>query len=174
MNAPAELPLSSAEPGPQAYCLGCRYNLRGLTEPRCPECGRAFDPGDPRTWSTTAIRKRRLSVLIPIYVLPLALLAAFWIQFVLTRGPRYGIRGLGSAVWATALSACGPILWVLPDWCYRAPAAVYVLVALLWGGWLALVSRSPLRRLPYWVHALLAVAALVWCFVGFATVAISV
>src|SRR5690242_19490405 len=27
-------------------CLGCDYPLRGLTEPRCPECGRAFDPRD--------------------------------------------------------------------------------------------------------------------------------
>ncbi|MHC4416316.1 MAG: hypothetical protein ACYS0G_13635 [Planctomycetota bacterium] len=25
-------------------CLDCGYSLRGQTEPRCPECGRAFDP----------------------------------------------------------------------------------------------------------------------------------
>lgn len=25
-----------------AYCPGCGYNLRGLTVPRCPECGRPF------------------------------------------------------------------------------------------------------------------------------------
>jgi hypothetical protein len=25
-------------------CAGCGYLLRGLTEPRCPECGTAFDP----------------------------------------------------------------------------------------------------------------------------------
>ena len=24
-------------------CPGCDYDLRGLSEPRCPECGRAFD-----------------------------------------------------------------------------------------------------------------------------------
>jgi hypothetical protein len=29
-----------------ARCLGCGYLLRGLTTPRCPECGRAFNPGD--------------------------------------------------------------------------------------------------------------------------------
>src|SRR5438105_2001693 len=33
----------------QARCLSCHYALRGLMENRCPECGRAFDPGDPRT-----------------------------------------------------------------------------------------------------------------------------
>jgi hypothetical protein len=26
-------------------CLHCGYNVRGQTEPRCPECGREFDPG---------------------------------------------------------------------------------------------------------------------------------
>ncbi len=24
-------------------CVQCGYSLRGLTEPRCPECGMAFD-----------------------------------------------------------------------------------------------------------------------------------
>jgi hypothetical protein len=33
-----------------AVCLQCGYSLRGLPEPRCPECGRAFDPADPRTF----------------------------------------------------------------------------------------------------------------------------
>jgi hypothetical protein len=27
-----------------ALCAGCNYPLRGLTEYRCPECGREFDP----------------------------------------------------------------------------------------------------------------------------------
>ena len=30
-------------------CLECNYSLRGLPDQRCPECGRTFDPGDPRT-----------------------------------------------------------------------------------------------------------------------------
>ena len=32
-----------------ARCQGCYYALRGLIEPRCPECGRPFDPDDPKT-----------------------------------------------------------------------------------------------------------------------------
>ena len=28
-------------------CKGCGYSLRGLTEPRCPECGREFDAARP-------------------------------------------------------------------------------------------------------------------------------
>ena len=33
------------------YCLGCGYNLRALTERRCPECGREFDPDSQATWA---------------------------------------------------------------------------------------------------------------------------
>jgi hypothetical protein len=32
------------------YCLGCNYSLRGLASDRCPECGRAFDLDDYRTF----------------------------------------------------------------------------------------------------------------------------
>lgn len=31
-------------------CLDCHYQLRGLSEPRCPECGREYDPKDPTTY----------------------------------------------------------------------------------------------------------------------------
>ncbi len=30
-------------------CAGCRYDLWMLPAGRCPECGREFDPADPRT-----------------------------------------------------------------------------------------------------------------------------
>jgi hypothetical protein len=32
-----------------AHCLGCGYALCGLIENRCPECGRSFNPFDPKT-----------------------------------------------------------------------------------------------------------------------------
>lgn len=34
------------------YCRACSYPLRAIDSEACPECGRAFDPKDPRT--TTA------------------------------------------------------------------------------------------------------------------------
>jgi hypothetical protein len=39
---PARSPDWDAVPH-DVLCLLCRYNLRGLTEPRCPECGYRFD-----------------------------------------------------------------------------------------------------------------------------------
>ena len=33
------------------HCLACGYVLEHLPEPRCPECGRVFDPGNPRTFT---------------------------------------------------------------------------------------------------------------------------
>src|SRR5690349_12693310 len=41
-------------------CLTCQYDLKNLTEHRCPECGRAFDPNDPYTFDSAAFRRRRL------------------------------------------------------------------------------------------------------------------
>lgn len=32
------------------YCRECHYDLRGQTEPRCPECGCRFDPRDGSTY----------------------------------------------------------------------------------------------------------------------------
>jgi hypothetical protein len=36
--------------GPSTYCRRCSYDLRGLPDPRCPECGQPFDPANPRTF----------------------------------------------------------------------------------------------------------------------------
>ncbi|UCE58869.1 MAG: hypothetical protein JSU63_15685 [Phycisphaerales bacterium] len=33
-----------------AVCIQCSYLLRGLENPRCPECGQSFDPDDPPTY----------------------------------------------------------------------------------------------------------------------------
>lgn len=33
------------------FCLGCGYELNGLHESKCPECGRRFDPVDSATFA---------------------------------------------------------------------------------------------------------------------------
>lgn len=48
-------------PAPEGiYCLNCRYELRGLTSNRCPECGRAFDPNLASTYSRYPSRSKEL------------------------------------------------------------------------------------------------------------------
>ena len=37
---------------PPKYCRQCGYELHGLDQPRCSECGRPFDPHDPRAYLT--------------------------------------------------------------------------------------------------------------------------
>jgi hypothetical protein len=36
-------------------CLCCHYDLSNLTEHRCPECGRAFDPADVNSYEIEAV-----------------------------------------------------------------------------------------------------------------------
>ncbi|MFH0983039.1 MAG: hypothetical protein V2A79_16090 [Planctomycetota bacterium] len=43
----------------KARCLTCGYLLRDLPQSVCPECGRAFDPADSRTYDAEPEKRRR-------------------------------------------------------------------------------------------------------------------
>jgi hypothetical protein len=88
-----------------AECLGCRYPLRGLsTATRCPECGREFDPSDPRTmrlprppgWFVRRMSRPvdRVTALTPIVAFGLIL---------------WGARLPG---WNNLSTCCGLIVWL--------------------------------------------------------------
>lgn len=47
------------QPPEAAQCLQCGYLLLGLTHAKCPECGREFDPADPRTFDSDPPESRR-------------------------------------------------------------------------------------------------------------------
>lgn len=47
---PQARPLSTADTQPGSYCAQCGYALHGLSTSVCPECGRGFDPDDPKTY----------------------------------------------------------------------------------------------------------------------------
>jgi hypothetical protein len=60
-----QAPLDSERPVQVGICRDCNYPLRDLPEPRCPECGRAFDPNDPATMNmgrpTGALARRLMA-----------------------------------------------------------------------------------------------------------------
>jgi hypothetical protein len=72
------------------YCAGCGYCIEHVSEPRCPECGRSFDPLDPTTFvrpmDRTRLRAccRRVLVWVGMLALAYGLLIAgrlSWMYF---------------------------------------------------------------------------------------------
>src|SRR5437867_9827306 len=47
MTGMTAIDATSTAQKPIGLCLDCNYPLFGLPTPRCPECGREFDPMDP-------------------------------------------------------------------------------------------------------------------------------
>jgi hypothetical protein len=65
------------------YCLSCGYDLRGLPENRCPECGRAFDPNKPTTYITRVESGRRYLLLASLGIIAVGL--AFMVAWLADR-----------------------------------------------------------------------------------------
>jgi hypothetical protein len=60
-------------------CRDCGYDLGELTTNRCPECGRAFDLTDPKTFATNNPRGRPLRLGIGYLVVAcLGLIVLIW------------------------------------------------------------------------------------------------
>jgi hypothetical protein len=163
----------------ERYCLSCRHSLRGLASRECPECGRAFDPGDKRTFAETNRRDPRwlrwIVVAISLYpLLALALLYGTWLAAAVSLGhwprpsrddPKY-INGFVSTLhtmtWiaimfaspAFAANAIALVADGVSRWWYnrRFPAKTIALAgiaACLWITVIALVKIDP-GRVLYW------------------------
>lgn len=63
------------------YCRKCWYSLEGLQNRACPECGKAFDPDDPRSFRSMPRRKylMRRRAIVAVGVCLLAMVTSFWI-----------------------------------------------------------------------------------------------
>ncbi len=62
------------------FCKVCYYDLRGLSEPRCPECGTQFNPADVTTYLMEVPDLRAQSLRRIAWMLAIALVAAFLIM----------------------------------------------------------------------------------------------
>jgi hypothetical protein len=130
------------------YCRECGYDLRGLPEPRCPECGNTFDPRDPTTFLEDPKRPSGAWLVVATYVAPLGLSLLFWMTF----RPKSGIP-CTTRLLMFVQSACGPIGGLLPSPYVAIPVALVE-----WSIWLLLVTKSRVREWPYPVHLFLACA----------------
>jgi hypothetical protein len=66
---------------PTMWCKTCGYALDGLGEERCPECGRAFDPDNKRSYLSRPYRVGRAFTLVALISLIVAVLGAgLWIR----------------------------------------------------------------------------------------------
>ncbi len=60
-------------------CKACGYDLRSLPEHRCPECGRRFDPDNPRTFLTKPVSGRGplVSAIVGVILIDTPLVLAY-------------------------------------------------------------------------------------------------
>ena len=45
-------PIPALPPNPTRWCIRRKYPLNAVTDNRCPECGKGFDPDDKTTFVT--------------------------------------------------------------------------------------------------------------------------
>jgi hypothetical protein len=134
----------------ELFCPACEYSLRGLTDPRCPECGATFDPAELRESTLPWVHRRKVGrVSAFVQTLRLVLFRPRRLSVEMTRPAHFRdaqifrrvvilIALVSLATWATiyAYHAAGP----KPLWPYNVTLYTrehetllcVVAVALLW------------------------------------------
>ena len=139
-------PAPSPTPEPQVIdedlpCPKCRYNLRGLTVPRCPECGFQFEWTD-----VPELRTREASRIDPVVRIVLMALTILLVAAVFFSAGRPWEILLGMAVITACVSA---FLGVL---------ALQALIELI-AAWQAIGRPTKRRFLAWWPGAFICDAA---------------
>lgn len=137
-------------------CLNCGYIVDGLSDNRCPECGRAFDPDNPKTyWRTRRSGiKQLVSSLLGCYLLAMAMGAVVMSWFAV----RWTMAGvlvtvlliIATTAWSGAALAQGqskPVIGVSIGWGVLAARVIDTLVLLgalgLWALYSAVILTRP-------------------------------
>lgn len=150
-------PLDELQPGAK-YCCDCGYVLAGLSEDRCPECGRRFDPQDPRTYRSEQREANHPGIVILVNLIPLMLASILFVWWVPKRG-FMGTNSIEGLAYLVSLQGCGPVALLT----YPLGRLNILIFLALWGTWLFLMTRRRARELPLIVHVLLPLG---WCFIG--------
>jgi hypothetical protein len=97
--------LRTADNAATRYCLGCGYILDHLPEPRCPECGREFDPDKPVSYYTRPANTRAKALGRALNAATAAVIAAaaFTRLYTLPAGRAgWAVLALYSMAWVSA------------------------------------------------------------------------
>ncbi len=126
-------------------CLGCGYILDGLPEPRCPECGRGFDPNDALTYTIKERRRSGWAALVAALVAcaahTTAYLSARSVNFNLRRAPPVSWRNIDCLTLGALIVGFCAVAWSIsalrrpPNetrdrWAFSLATALGVLVCL--------------------------------------------
>jgi hypothetical protein len=110
-----------------ARCITCGYALRELTENRCPECGRSFDPHDSLTMYTPLYRQRvRTANWVPIVLFSAVLFALALLPNYFPWHLRYRLVGDETGLRRVAWTIGALII----AWCVRGRARRAILGAI--------------------------------------------
>jgi hypothetical protein len=99
--------------------MSCGYDLRGLSENRCPECGQAFDPADPPAADVPWLHRKEIGAwrafwetVVMVLAHPRRLGAQVHRDVVIDPGETAGFRHLCSGIAAASFALwLGIVLW---------------------------------------------------------------
>lgn len=166
----SELNRDGSQPFPRGcFCVGCNYNLFGLSSQRCPECGRQFDPTDGSSFTIHPLSRNARFILCTrnwTMLLMVSLATAFWLASYCMPGQASGCCALCALLWLIVILLAGAqfvLVYIYSDRYYLRPAirlnwrptaragiVLALVLALNWTGWPARLvfrfSRPALER----------------------------
>lgn len=84
------------EPGGTGSCIRCGYNLYGLTESRCPECGTVFDPEAAHASVTANWRRKDVfGRMLARWLGTASIVASFLLSVFVMSAPEYRVWLIG-------------------------------------------------------------------------------